>query len=154
MTKKAASLNERTANLSDGSILGFERPGSAKLDEIEQEDQRRRSERNTATNMAPEHFAAVGRAHMEAQAAERKRVRSLPPAERRKARVDSLLGSLSHRLVVSMCATNWTAVETVAEDWLGDLPRDLLEEAAEVILSSHFARADEHQGNSKPTSAR
>ena len=146
-----ADKQERTATLSDGSTLTFMRPGNVTLDELEHETQQENADRNAArassTNMTPEQFAAVGRAHMEATQAERKRIRGLEPAERRKARVESLLASLSHRLVVSKCAGSWSCVKQCTKEGLQYVARDLLEEAAEKIIESHFARGKDHAGN-------
>lgn len=154
------STNDRTATLSDGSVLTYQRPGNAVLDTLEQTSQQRAAERNadraSQNSMTPEQFAAVGRAHMEAATEERRRIRALPnAAERRKARVNALLESLSHRLVVATCAEHWNAhdVKETTEEGLKEVGRDLLEEAAEHILNSHFARREDHLGNSAPTTA-
>ena len=148
---------ERTKKLSDGSLLKWKRPGNFVLETIQQVTQQLAAERNaeraSQNSMTPEQFAAVGRAHMEAAADERKRIRELPVEDRRKARVESLLASLAHRVVVSKCALSWSAVKSVAEEGLREVASDLLEEAAEAILHSHFERASDHEGNSKTTSA-
>lgn len=131
----------------DGSTLTFDRPGDYALEKVEREAQKRASEREVVPNMPPDAITAVAQAHLKAGAAERRRIRALPPDERRKARIEALLHALPHRLLIATFAKKWSAVKEITEDALRELGRDVLEEAAEAILTSHFARRDDHRGN-------
>ena len=158
---------ERTKTLEDGTVLVYRRPGAITFDNIgvraaKLEAAKRAAaaapdaDGETATEKPaaapgpdPAESAQSAFEQFQLLRAEKKRIRLLPKDERQKAHLDNWIDNLSPLAVILECAASWTALPDgeITKDGLGDLTMLQLQEASEVIIRSHYDRAEEHAKN-------